>query len=57
MLDHHVFNGEVIVPPDTLFVLGDNRENSRQPLLGLCPAQLCGGQAPAGLLVIRCANR
>jgi signal peptidase I len=28
MLDHHVLNGEVVVPPDTLFVLGDNRENS-----------------------------
>ena len=28
MLEHHVFNGEVIVPPDMLFVLGDNRENS-----------------------------
>jgi signal peptidase I len=28
MLEHHVFNGEVTVPPDTLFVLGDNRDNS-----------------------------
>ena len=28
MLDHHVLNGEVVVPPDMLFVLGDNRENS-----------------------------
>jgi signal peptidase I len=28
MLEHHVFNGELVVPPDTLFVLGDNRENS-----------------------------
>jgi signal peptidase I len=28
MFEHHVRNGEVIVPPDMLFVLGDNRENS-----------------------------
>jgi signal peptidase I len=28
MLEHHVMNGEVVVPPDTLFVMGDNRDNS-----------------------------
>jgi signal peptidase I len=28
MFEHHVINGEVIVPPDMLFVLGDNREDS-----------------------------
>jgi signal peptidase I len=28
MFEHHVLNGEVIVPPHMLFVLGDNRENS-----------------------------
>jgi signal peptidase I len=28
MFASHVFNGEVTVPPHTLFVLGDNRENS-----------------------------
>ena len=28
MFEHHVKDGEVIVPPDVLFVLGDNRENS-----------------------------
>ena len=25
---HHVQNGEVVVPPDMLFVMGDNRDNS-----------------------------
>jgi signal peptidase I len=28
MLEHHVVDGEVVVPPGTLFALGDNRENS-----------------------------
>lgn len=28
MLDHHVINGEVVVPKMSYFVLGDNRDNS-----------------------------
>ncbi len=28
MFEHHVVNGEVVVPPDALFVMGDNRDNS-----------------------------
>jgi signal peptidase I len=28
MLHHHVENGEVVVPPNTYFAMGDNRDNS-----------------------------
>lgn len=28
MLDHHVTNGEIVVPPNTYFAMGDNRDNS-----------------------------
>jgi signal peptidase I len=28
MFAHHISRGEVVVPPDTLFALGDNRDNS-----------------------------
>jgi signal peptidase I len=28
MLQHHVVNGEVVVPPNSFFAMGDNRENS-----------------------------
>ena len=28
MLEHHVVNGEAVVPPDSYFAMGDNRDNS-----------------------------
>ncbi len=28
MLDHHVTNGEIVVPPNSYFAMGDNRDNS-----------------------------
>jgi signal peptidase I len=28
MLEHHVVNGEVVVPPDSFFAMGDNRDSS-----------------------------
>jgi signal peptidase I len=28
MLQHHEVNGEIVVPPDAFFAMGDNRENS-----------------------------
>jgi len=28
MLDHNVVNGEVVVPPESYFAMGDNRDNS-----------------------------
>ena len=28
MLDHHLQNGEVVVPPDSYFAMGDNRDSS-----------------------------
>ena len=55
MFERYVRNGEVIVPPDALFVMGDNRIRG-QPILGIRAAQLCHRQAALHLLVLRCAT-
>lgn len=52
MFEHHVKNGELIVPPGTLFVMGENRENSEDSRFwGLVPREYVVGKP----LVVYCS--
>ena len=58
MLQNHVVNGEVVVPPELLFRDGrQSRFLARQPLLGLRAAREHHRQAADHLLVVRRAYR
>ena len=58
MLEKHVVNGEVVVPPEQLFRHGrQSRQLARQPLLGFCAAREHHRQTPDHLLVLRDHNR
>ena len=58
MLEKHVVNGELVVPPGYIFAMGDNRDDSRrQPLLGLRAAREYRRHAGDHLLDLRGAHR
>ncbi len=57
MLQNHVVNGEVVVPPGSCFRHGrQSRFLARQPLLGLRSAREHHRQAADHLLVLRCSH-
>ena len=58
MLRDNQANGEIVVPPNSVFAMGDNRGLlARQPLLGICAAREHHREAAGNLLVVRRADR